>query len=447
MIRDTTPGRPPLPPGFLPGGPGGLPYRVQGRSGADSTSVELEIALGQGRRERAPHDDPGTRSALPDGFPWVHHPRLEAWQIVRTERQRLAHHQRLLERYKLANLDLQGFGALHSDPGSGFLSSARGQRLIEYQDAYRDWVPLSLWDGAREVFVPHPHFTRELLRSKTDAFPVSLLRTLTWTDPMIVFTEGIPFVFGKGVRGVLRSLVVSGFRYDQPVAQELAQGIDAPRVVVSTGAPDIDGLNVYAVSEVLSDSGARVLTQNGSHMVIPLPTGAQDVTVESVTQASLDVLGADRMSEYEASDVDEYLRMAYRTALTHLLYLASRNADVGTPDPQLAAPPPRNRRSAAASARQERYRPVGYRIGQSVERWNRQQADRASGTRAPAGSSGRVMPPHTRRPHLHGYRVGPGRREIEYRDLGEIEVNKHLRGPDTDVALYPMGTPGSNPAS
>ena len=376
--------------------------------------------------------DPGNRSALPGGFPWAYHPHIPAWAIERTERQRYEHYRTFLNQHGLARLDIQ---ALSDD----LLASPLGRKLMQYQEIYHSWVPMALWSQWRQVFVPHTAFTAELVRSSIEDFPAALLRTLTWTNPMIVFPGGIPVSLSPTSRGVIRAVVVAGFYYDDPLAGEVSAGIQAARVCVSTGDERSTGLNLLVVSEVLSDDGTQVTGQHGTHLVVPLAQATGLVTVESLTTSGIEIL---RAASAERRDTEEYLRdaeellpTAYRTALSHLLYLVSRNAEVGEPDRRLAMPGrPGEKRPAGGRAV---FLPVGYRMGQAVEEWGRRRL-RADAASVP-GESGRKLRPHPRRPHMHAYRVGPGRQELEFKALGLIEVNAHLIGPDgPDTALHPM---------
>jgi hypothetical protein len=64
-------------------------------------------------------------------------------------------------------------------------------------------------------------------------------------------------------------------------------------------------------------------------------------------------------------------------------------------------------------------RRMGWRVGAAIEDTTRrlvqEEADHAA--------TGRKMTPHIRSAHLHLYRVGPGRQEIEMKWLDPIPVN------------------------
>jgi hypothetical protein len=110
---------------------------------------------------------------------------------------------------------------------------------------------------------------------------------------------------------------------------------------------------------------------------------------------------------------------AARAAVAHLLYACSRTAEIED-KPRASRPPAARKPGDAKPPKAAKMRRAGWRMGAAIEDTLRRQdtEDRAAAT-----GTGRTVAPHIRSAHLHLYRVGPGRQEIEMKWLDPIAVN------------------------
>lgn len=283
------------------------------------------------------------------------------------------------------------------------------------------------WLWCREVYDVHPRITESLVRMQSDTpVPPGVLRNIRHVNPMFVMPEGVPVTFPDGTGGKIRGFFLTGalsVDYDIPTVD----GTPGMRMVdpdtqrqyntgnVTTFAHTTSNFaNVFHVVVFSEDDDRR--TWDMCKIMVPL---YQEITVDDMIERMISMAEAfpKKPGETDASR-RAYVKDIGTAVLSHLLYAASRTVEISSAKAHRAVPDP-GRRSWEPKPKSSKVMRVGYRTGSVIEDSLRPAREH----RTSSGTNGRTMPPHTRRPHMHMYRVGPGRKEVEFKLLGLIRVN------------------------
>jgi len=289
--------------------------------------------------------------------------------------------------------------------------------------------PYVMWSQYREVYAIHSHMSNALLRIKSDTkIPASVLRNLRHPNPFIALDGGIPIVHADRRPGIIRGMFVTGaisMAYPQVngsnVRIEGLSGQDArASAIVDTTSEVANVLRVTVISDVRSMDGEHSEFTDLTHLTVPL---TEEFTIEELVEAVISSGFAwNTLSEGMAKqDVRQYRRrfledMA-RVVVSHLLYVTSRTAEISKPKDH--RPPFQKMHSWDRAPKPSKVHKVGWQVGSAIADYVRSEGrNEKSGA-----ASDRTIKPHIRAPHVHLYRVGPGRSEVEFKFLDAIKVN------------------------
>ncbi|MFF7198262.1 hypothetical protein ACFZAM_31705 [Streptomyces sp. NPDC008079] len=298
----------------------------------------------------------------------------------------------------------------------------------------RDAKPLLLWERHREVYEVHPAMTRALIRMKSDIkVPASVLRRLRHPNPMFTLPAAPPVTLLDGQPGRVFAVVVNGAlsgSYEQGSATADLQANQS--MLLDSHSPHANGYSVTVFSEVLSPDGSQVIDNDMCHITIPI---VEDFTIDGLIEKTVadgfDIAAEDAEASSSEQSRLVYLRAVTRIVVAHLLYACSRTFEVT--DARNGKPPAKRKAGKPRPPKPARMRRVGYRMGTAIADSLRRHQE------APMDSvaTGRKLVPHTRAPHLHMYRVGPGRREIEMKLLDLMFINTSADD-GTTVTVHPV---------
>lgn len=278
--------------------------------------------------------------------------------------------------------------------------------------AFRDWAPLAYWNFDKQVYTMHPGMTRELNATGIDdKIYGDVLRHLPHPDPLFVFPEGIAVDFPKGDSGRITAIQISGAK-----VLESGRGM-----YMSTADPRANGLYITVIAEVHNAQG-KVTDWDYAHISIPI---LDSFTISEVIQQTRDHFTFDELGARDGIPDDRtltYMRWMVGIALSHLLYVVSRRADVGMPRKSVATQPTKVAVSLPKPGSPIRHQPVGYVIGPELDA-HRRQSERETATVSSDGT--RTVSPHTRAAHFHTVRYGKGRANSYVDWFGPIRVKKH----------------------
>jgi hypothetical protein len=300
-----------------------------------------------------------------------------------------------------ANSMFREFGLEHTYTDLNALVKAIDERQIENRLAsymllvYRDWAPFAYWNRYKQVYTMHPGLTRELDATDiNDQIPGSQLQHLPHPDPLFVFPEGIDVELNTGERGRLTAIQVGGAVISAPGHAR----------ITSTTDNDNNGLYLHAVAEVLDDNG-NVKDWDYCHTSIPF---GETFTIANLINRTRDHYTFDGTGISEGLADDRalaYVRRVVGIALSQVLYIVSRNAEIGDPRKTTIAQNAISKRVGGPAPRPIKHRPVGYVIGAALDAYRRDAA--ASPKRLVGGE--RTVKPHMRKAHFHTVRHGKGR--------------------------------------
>lgn len=291
---------------------------------------------------------------------------------------------------------------------------------------YRDWAPLAFWNERKEVYTMHPRMANELGAATVDeTIPASVLQRLPHPNPLFVIPGGIDITHNDGKPGRITAIQVSGAVVPEPGSGQA--------IITSTTDNRANGLHLTTIAEVLNEGGDTV---DWDYCHTSIMTSGNFTIGEVITKDRDYVAVADGGGM--AFGMDDaalaYVQQTTGIAIAHLLYVASRNAEIAEPRKTTGAQSRAAQRRGDRAPGSIRHRPVGYVIGAAIDAYDRQGREsqpRSAGT-------GRTIRPHTRRGHFHTVRYGKGR-ALSYIDwFPPIPVK--VDGPATVPTLHEYGT-------
>lgn len=324
--------------------------------------------------------------------------------------------------------DLADFHGIMTDEQTDRIARIRRRLSAKYQEAVgsaaMDYQPYSVWLRHREVYEPHPVMSRELVTMRADsAVPGDVFQRLRHPNPMFLLSGAPSTRHPDGKPGRILALMFTGAISNAYPTVSGTFSEDAPgngSILVDTTDPLANAYRVTVVSEVHNQEGTRVVDLDWCHLTIPIR--AAFTLDELVTHTAL---GGFRWAEdsikelYSQESQRNYLLTAARVAVSHLLYACSRTVEVGD-KPRASRPPVVRRPGQPRPPKAARMRRLGWRLGAAIENSVRAAAAGRDGVAVPTG---RRVAPHIRGAHLHLYRVGPGRQEVDLKWLDPIPVN------------------------
>lgn len=330
------------------------------------------------------------------------------------------------------NVALSG-GEMDSLP-HGLALRGTPQAMREAKFIAMDEGTRRLWAKHRIVYDIDPDLWDSLADIDDDTvIPSGLMRQLPHPDPFVAFPKPIRLPLSKGDYMLVEGFFVSGRRH--------AYAEDGVTVVgplgVSTHAPMANGeLGLLIGGPSFKSDGTPVMAWFGGPDTIwnrvGLRTGGGDTTVGAVVEA----IRTSGFSYYPGlGTFEDTVAPLIRAATAALMYLCAQNAEL-TPLPaagRLAA-------KRAGGGKQGAVKPpsvvtVGYRIGAALRAHRRKVEEGAS-----TPGTGRKMPPHMRRAHLHTFLYGKGKTERYVKWLPPRGVNMDLDDGKT-VTVVPVDKP------
>lgn len=276
-----------------------------------------------------------------------------------------------------------------------------------------------LWEAQRDTYEPHPAMTAKLMELKSDVkIPGAVLTRLPHINPMFLLPGAPELVHADGLPGRIIAVTVTGVvspRYpyvgQMRAAMETGQGIP-----VDTHDPEANAYRVVVHSTVLTADN-RVQDLDAVQFSVPL---SGEFTIDELVEVIVDKTFAwapdVRLRRTDDDTRRTYMTTCARAAVAHLLYACSRSAEVDA-KPRAIRPPAA--KGKPRRPKSPRVRRLGWVTGSVI-------ADHIR--RPPAAAqlgpgTGKKVRPHVRGAHLHLYRVGPGRQEIDIHWLAPIPVN------------------------
>lgn len=372
----------------------------------------------------------------PLSFPFPPQAEPSSTSIVKLIRQHLDDAAFTLKRLKLTGLMGTGsaqeaYARLEKLP----LSSSDKHKV---QVAASDLYPYSFWSKNRVAYDVHPQMTKSLVEMKSQTtIPGQTLRKLRHPNPLFVLPAAVPVTHADSHPGRLIAFFVTGGispRYPLTAAAEAElpkEGMPTNgSLLTDTHDADANCLRVVAISEVHSLDGTEVIDMDWTHLTVPIES---DFTLDGLIERTLNdgfVWSTDMQGEIKEDAHRTYLMTLARTVVSHLLYATSRTSEI---DKGVNDRPPVRGKGAAKAPKPAKMHPVGFRMGAAIaDSLRRAEERKASGV-----PTGRTLAPHIRSAHLHLYRVGPGRSEVELKWLDPVPVNVD-KDDGTTVTLHPM---------
>lgn len=297
------------------------------------------------------------------------------------------------------------------------LDMADQQRMVQTAGELRLH---ELWEKHRDTYEPHPAMTAELMKLRSDVkIPGEVLTRLRHINPMFLL-PGVPEVqHPDGPKGRIIAITVTGlcsprypFRGTMRPDTETRNGL-----ALSTNDPDTNAYRVVVQSEVLTAED-RIMDIDGLQFTVPI---SGEFTLEELVSQVVDDTfswAPDIRIHRTTSDARrEYMTTCARAAVAHLLYACSRTVELDD-KPRAIRPPAK--KGQPKIGKSPRVRRMGWVTGAMIADYLRRPPSARPATATGTGKSRR---PHIRGAHLHLYRVGVGRQEIDLKWLDPIPVN------------------------
>lgn len=328
-----------------------------------------------------------------------------------------------------SELRLSGYEHLLSPDLSNEALRLAGQMSTRVGNQAVSARPYVMWSQYREVYAIHSHMSNALMRMKSDTkIPASALRNLKHPNPFIALDGGIPITHADRRPGIIRGMFVTGavsMAYPQvggttiKIAGMKSADVRASAILDTTNEA-ANAFRVTVISDVQSMDGEHSDYTDLTHLTVPLTQEfTVDELVEAVVQsgfawnAPTDGMKATEIKQYRR----QFLEDVARVVVSHLLYVTSRTAEIDKPKDHRA--PFTKKNSWDRAPRPSKVHKVGWQSGSVIAKCFRSELR----NEANRGASGHKLMPHIRAPHLHLYRVGPGRSEVEIKFLDAINVN------------------------
>lgn len=304
----------------------------------------------------------------------------------------------------------------------GRLAAFAPEGKQQLKDMGADLRPYLLWEKHRQTYEPHPAMTAELMKLKADVtIPAEVFHRLRHPNPWFLFTGDAPeLIHADGRQGRLMGAFVTGAlspRYPQGRRTTPDDMPTGGAILLDTHDEDANALHALVLSEVWTEDGQAIEQYDMCHLTIPMVGSfTLDELVDQVIESNFAWTG-DLKSEAPAERQRTYLETCARAAVSHLLYASSRTVELDD-KPRALRPPVKRKPGETRMPKSPRVLRMGWQIGAAIA-----DSIRRLATGAPGPGTGKSRRPHMRGAHLHLYRVGVGRQEIDLKWLDPIPVN------------------------
>lgn len=319
------------------------------------------------------------------------------------------------------------------------------RRVDMIRDEYRSQIvsmaqdtrPFRIWEKFRETYEPHPAMSRALVKMKSDTtVPGEVFQRLRHPNPTFLLPGAPPVTHADGAPGRIIAIFICGAvaRRLQREQDRARLGEEAPgnaSVLHDTHDPDANAYHAMVISEVHNPEGTQVIDLDFCHLTVPIRDA---FTLDDLVFAiASDGFNWEKTLEGKLTNDSrfQYLLDVSRATVSHLLYACSRRVEIDD-KPRASRPPAKRKKGEPKPPASARIRRMGWRVGAAITDTVRRIA-----TGAPGPGTGAKLAPHMRSAHLHLYRVGPGRREIDLLWLDPIPVNAALDDGKT-ITNHPM---------
>jgi len=300
----------------------------------------------------------------------------------------------------------------------------------------QDVRPVNMWRKYRETYEPHPAMSQALVKMKSDsAVPGEVFGRLRHPNPTFLLPGAPPITHADGNPGRILAIFVSG-----AVSRRLQRDGDPMRlgdagpgnasVLLDTHDPAANSFHAMVVSEVHNPEGTQVIDMDWCHLTVPVREAfTLDDLVFAIASDGFNWEAT--MGELAGDTRFQYLTDVSRATVSHLLYACSRTAEIDD-KPRASRPPVKRKKGEPKPLPSARIRRMGWVTGAAIT-----DSVRRPAAHTDAPGTGKSRRPHMRGAHLHLYRVGPGRQEIELKWLDPIPVNAG-KDDGTTITNHPM---------
>lgn len=307
---------------------------------------------------------------------------------------------------------------------------------LQLQTMAQDVRPYRVWERCRETYEPHPSMSQELVKMKSDTLvPGEVFQRLRHPNPLFLLPGAPPVTLPEGSPGRIVAILITGAvaRRHQAERDNAWVDEDAPgnaSVLLDTHDPNANAYHATVLSEVHNEAGTQVVDLDWCHLTIPI---RNKFTLDNLARG----IAADGFNWTIPREAGEdgryqYLLTVARATVSHLLYACSRTVEIDD-KPRASRPPVKRKKGAPKAPSSARIRRMGWRIGAAIA----DSIRRAPTVGAPGPGTGKKIKAHMRGAHLHLFRVGPGRQEIDVQWLDPIPVNMKLDDGKT-ITSHPM---------
>lgn len=302
----------------------------------------------------------------------------------------------------------------------------------------QDVRPYRLWTQHRETYEPHPAMSRALVKMKSDTeIPGEVFQRLRHPNPLFLLPGAPPIQHADGHPGRIIAIFVTGAVSKRYRAHGASLADDAPSnasALTDTHDPNCNAYHATVVSEVHSLDGSQIIDLDWCHLTVPIRENfsLDELVFQTASdgfQWSADMRAS--AEELTGNSMFQYLEHAARAVVSHLLYACSRTTEMDD-KPRASHPPAKPEKGKPTPQPSAQIRRMGWRTGAAIA-----DSIRRAATGQPGPGTGKKRTPHMRGAHLHLYRVGPGRREIDLKWLDPIPVNAALDDGAT-ITRHPM---------
>lgn len=301
-----------------------------------------------------------------------------------------------------------------------------------------DLRPYVMWSKHRETYEPHPEMTRALVKMKSDTeIPGEIFRMLRHPNPLFLLPGAPPIQHADGHPGRMLAIFITGAVSKRFADEGEWDDEGAPpnaSVISDTHASECNAYHAVVISEVHNLAGTEIIDVDFCHLTVPIRRAftLNDLVFSTAAEGFAWGMGMKKSREELSGDAQfQYLEAASRAVVSHLLYACSRTVEMDD-KPRASRPPAKRKKGEPKPPPSARIRRMGWRTGAAIA-----DSIRRAATGQPGPGTGKKRAPHMRGAHMHLYRVGPGRREIDLKWLDPIPVNAGLDDGAT-ITRHPM---------
>ncbi len=237
------------------------------------------------------------------------------------------------------------------------------------------------------------------------------VRALKTINPLCVLPDPWPVRY-RNTDALVRGFFIHGYN-------------QLPERQTYTDEPDIEGLGMLFVVDLLDEDTGEVRSQ--THVRLNIPTGLRQFTLKQAVDFAAARAEAVWSREPTEKPVYQLFEELLKPALSILVYLCCDNRDVV--EQPVVRPTRKKRRKSVRKDRHPFFVEVGWRIGPRLHAARRAAGRVRDGDSIPTGVE---RAPHQRAGHFHRYWTGPKRKREVTLFVAPHWVNFHLLPEDVD---------------